>query len=244
MDAPRLLHVVISVFLILAICAASQAGELKPKPWKESPAPEAGQGSIVCRFAEIPVGGLPAGWRADVLNGKGYMPRWEVVADPDEPARGRVLAMTGQAHASKKTANLFWNESIRFMDGTLEVDFKVVSGEKSEGGGLMWRIQDEDNYYLAAYNPKKGEFSICRIADGKSKKLRSEKMRLPEGEWGKIGVIAEGPHFQGYLNGNKAIDLMDNAFTSAGGVGFCTQADTRMCFDNFIITPGARLPGR
>ncbi|PYK87838.1 MAG: hypothetical protein DME40_13670, partial [Verrucomicrobia bacterium] len=37
-------------------------------------------------------------------------------------------------------------------DGFVEVKFKPVAGKEDQAGGVIWRVQDANNYYVARAN--------------------------------------------------------------------------------------------
>ena len=109
-------------------------------------------------FSRDDVGKLPKGWKAEQTNeGKGTV--WKVVADETAPSKtGHALAQT--ASGPSKLFNLCVREKSSFKDGTLSVRFKPVRGKIDRGGGLAWRYQDADNYYVCRANPLESNFRV------------------------------------------------------------------------------------
>src|SRR5881397_3983174 len=61
--------------------------------------------------------------------------------------KGFVLAQTT---ANVKTVfNLCVAEKSSFRDAEISVAFKAVKGDEDQGGGIVWRYQDANNYYIA-----------------------------------------------------------------------------------------------
>ena len=87
------------------------------------------------------VGALPADWRIGIT-GKGVA-RWDVVADGSAPSARAVLRQSGEA-------TFCWavRQNDRFRDGFVEVKLKPVAGREDQAGGIVWRFQDENNYYI------------------------------------------------------------------------------------------------
>jgi hypothetical protein len=102
------------------------------------------------RFGKDDVGKVPAGWKAD-KTGKGAGSVWKVVADDTVPSKGGY-ALAQTAKGPNALFNLCVAEETRLRDVELSVAFKAVAGELDQGGGLVWRYQDANNY-LGPHNP-------------------------------------------------------------------------------------------
>src|SRR5262245_40501178 len=97
------------------------------------------------------IGELPKSWKIGKRSvGDGW--GWQWKRDEDKAAPGCVNL--AQTKADKKaTLNLCIFEGAGYQDLDMTVSFKAVAGEVDEGGGLMWRLRDEGNYYVARMNP-------------------------------------------------------------------------------------------
>src|SRR3981081_2793283 len=97
------------------------------------------------------VGKLPAGWKA-AQTGKGEGSVWKVVADDSAPSKsGLVLAQTAAGPGG--LFNLCVAEEGKYKDVEVRVAFRAVRGKIDQGGGIVWRYLDADNYYVARMNP-------------------------------------------------------------------------------------------
>ncbi len=188
-------------------------------------------------FDDVPVGKLPAGWKVAATNRKGPLATWQVVMDKTASSDGHVIAMTRPNHTFGGSFNICWTDTVSFLDGEIEVRFKSVKGEEDQGGGVIWRVQDNENYYIARFNPLEDNFRIYYVRDGARKTLASVKVALPVGKWHTLKIIQRGSQFEGYLNGRKLLNGANNLFTKSGGVGLWTKADAVTSFDNFSVGP-------
>ena len=188
-------------------------------------------------FDDVPVGKLPAGWKIAATNRKGPLATWQVVMDKTAPSGEHVLAMTRPNHTFGGCFNICWTDAVSFLDGEIQVRFKSVKGEEDRGGGVIWRVQDNENYYIARFNPLEDNFRIYYVRDGARKTLASVKVALPVGKWHTLKIIQRGSQFEGYLNGRKLLNGANNLFTKSGGVGLWTKADAVTSFDNFSVGP-------
>ena len=186
-------------------------------------------------FDAVPVGKLPAGWKVEATNLREDLPTWKVMEDETAPSGNRVLVMSSPNHTFGGTFNLCWTDSVSFLDGTIEVSFKAFHGEEDQGGGIIWRVQDKDNYYISRFNPLENNFRIYYVRDGARKTLADARVELSQGQWHKLTIVQRGKHFQGYLDGKKLLQGKDELFTKPGGVGLWTKADAVTAFDDFQV---------
>jgi hypothetical protein len=186
-------------------------------------------------FDDLAPGKLPAGWQVEATNPRGAFGDWRVATDAAAPSGDRVLAMQIPERAFGGTFNLCWTPQVRFLDGEIEVRFKAISGREDQGGGVIWRARDRNNYYIARFNPLEDNFRIYYVRDGARRTLESTRVSLPAGVWHTLKIVQRGNHFEGYLNGKKLLEGENDLFTTAGGVGLWTKADASTRFDDFRV---------
>lgn len=213
-------------------CNAQDEGAADQKP---SMAGKTGNESL--NFDDVSVGRLPAGWRVGATNRKGPLATWQVVEDKTAPSGDYVLAMTRPNHTFGGTFNICWTDSVTFLDGEIEVRFKAVEGEEDQGGGVIWRAQDEENYYISRFNPLENNFRIYYVRDGARKILADARIELPAGKWHTLKIVQHGNRYEGYLDGTQFLDGTDDLFKKPGGVGVWTKADAVTSFDDFTVRP-------
>ena len=76
-----------------------------------------------------------------------------------------MLAQTAAGPSS--LFNLCIADKTSFADVDLSVAFKAVAGKKDQGGGLLWRCKDANNYYVVRHNPLEDNFRLYKVVDGK-----------------------------------------------------------------------------
>jgi hypothetical protein len=187
------------------------------------------------RFGKDDLGKVPGGWKAD-KTGKGEGSVWKVVEDTTAPSRtGFALAQT--AESAGAMFNLCVAEDTKLKDVDLGVAFKAVKGEKDQGGGLVWRYQDANNYYVARMNPLEDNYRVYKVVGGKRIQLETkEGLKVPAGEWHTLRVTMKGDQIECYLDGKKQLEAKDDAIKDAGKVGLWTKADARSLFDDFKVS--------
>jgi len=194
------------------------------------------QASTVIAFGAEAVGSLPAGWKIEGTNQKGPLATWQVVADPGSPSQPNVLALTSPNHDSGDTFNLCWTDKVRFHDGAIEVSMKPVSGREDQGGGLIWRAQDKDDYYICRANPLESNFRVYYVKDGSRHQLASAQVEIATGKWHTIRIEHEGDRIECSLDGRELLHAKDATFPGEGGIGLWTKADAASEFDDLKVS--------
>jgi len=179
------------------------------------------------------LGKLPAGWKA-AQTGKGKSV-WKVVEDDTAPSKsGFALAQTSDDRDA--LFNLCVADEGRFKDVEVMVSFKAVAGAKDQGGGVVWRYQDANNYYVARVNPLEDNFRVYKVVAGKrSKEFQDAEVKVPAKEWHTLKVKMEGDRIECFLDGKKYLDVKDDSIAKAGKVGLWSKADAQTHFDQFRV---------
>jgi len=191
----------------------------------------------VFKFGKDDADKLPAGWK-NAQTGKGASV-WKVVADDTAPSKsGYVLAQTSDD--PEALFNLCVAEEPSLKDVEVMVSFKAIKGKNDQGGGIVWRYQDADNYYIARMNPLENNFRVYKVVAGKrAKEFQSVDVKVPAGEWHALKIKQVGDHIECFLDGKKYLDVKDDSIDKAGKVGLWTKADAHTHFDDFRVkAPG------
>ncbi len=119
------------------------------------------------------------------------------------------------------------------QDGFVEVKFKALAGREDQAGGVVWRWKDGDNYYVARANALENNVSLYYTRDGRRVTLKYVDAPVPPHVWHTLRVEFAGQRIAVWLNGKKAIDMVDGHFVGPGSVGLWTKADSVTAFDDF-----------
>ena len=132
--------------------------------------------------------------------------------------------------------NLCVARDTSFKDVALAVSFKAVKGNTDQGGGLVWRYLDANNYYVARMNPLEDNFRLFKVVNGKRLQIASkDSLEVPAGTWHKMTVTMKGDQIECTLNGKKYLEAKDGTFKKAGRVGLWTKADAQTYFDDLSV---------
>jgi hypothetical protein len=208
------------VTIILAVySAAPGALRAEPRHWD---------------FEQDPLGGLPAGWTA-AKTGEGEGSVWKVVEDTSAPRGAHTLAQL--AAGPRPLFNLCVADGPAPADLTISVAFKAVDGKIDQGGGVIWRYADPNNYYIARFNPLEDNFRLYKVVDGKRIQLATkEGLKAPAGQWHTLSVTMKGDAIECSLNGKMELVAKDGTFAGAGKVGLWTKADAHTHFDKLEVS--------
>lgn len=188
-------------------------------------------------FDQIAVGGLPPGWVIAATHPDGPLAEWQVKVDPGAISPPQVLALTRIRDESGDVFNLCWTREIVFQDGSIEVSVRADSGKEDQGGGLIWRAQDADNYYVVRYNPLEDNLRLYFVKDGKRKQLAGADISgMKSGEWFRLKIVHQRDRIEAYLDSKKYLEATDRTFMKAGGVGLWSKADAASSFDDLVVT--------
>lgn len=157
---------------------------------------------------------------------------WKVERAPD--GKGRVLVQ--RARSPSPFFNLVLFDS-KATDVDLRVRLKAISGRIDQGGGLVWRARDADNYYIARYNPLEDNYRLYRVVAGRRKLLASATTKGKRTEWRELRCVARGDLMQCYLDGARLLEHRDTTFTGPGYLGVWTKADAVTIFDALTRQP-------
>lgn len=186
------------------------------------------------RFTKDGLGKLPSGWKA-AKTGKGEGSVWKIAGDDSAPSKsGFVLAQT--AESPRGLFNLCVADDGRFKDVEVQVAFKAVRGKIDQGGGIVWRYQDANNYYVARMNPLEDNYRVYKVVAGKRTQLGTkEDLKIPAGEWHVLKIKQAGEQIECWLDGKKYLDAKDDTFAKAGKIGLWTKADAQTYFDDLQV---------
>lgn len=170
------------------------------------------------KFANVPLGKTPAGWRALGL------PRSNPVWAVDGKGLIRVMwkgdtgliAYTGVMANGEPTAQL--------TDGTITANFQKTA-DAEVGIGLVGRLQDEKNFYAARFVGTR-DLQLSKVVDGQEEILATLPVRkyYQEGERWTLKLVLDGQRltaqvFDGQGEEQARVDALDENGWPAGAAG-------------------------
>ena len=203
---------------------------------------------ILFDFSSTSINDQPSGFHS-TLSGEGEPGRWRVVEDEAPSAfppltenapenRKRVLAQLSRDLSAERYPLLIYTNEV-FGDFTFSTRFKTVGGVVERMAGIVFRYQDENNYYYLRASSKGSTFRFFKVVAGQRSAPIGPNIEIATGQWHELSVTARGNELKMSLNGEQVIPTAyDNSFSS-GRVGFWTMADSVSHFTDakIIYTP-------
>jgi hypothetical protein len=168
--------------------------------------------------------------------GRGAPGRWIVRGAKDAPSGGQVLAQV-DTDSTDYRFPMAVADNPSLTDLKLSVKCKPISGKVDAACGLVFRYQDENNYYVTRANALENNVNLYYVKDGHRKQFAGWKGKVAGQAWHELSVAAKGDHFQVSFDGKKIIDRRDSTFAEAGRVGVWTKADSVTEFDDLAVGP-------
>ena len=186
------------------------------------------------------------------VTGEGKPGLWRVVDDevpgtlpnllPNAPVQKKsVLAQTSRDVTDEHYPLLVYTNET-FGDFTFTTRLKCVSGIIEQMAGLVFRYQDEKNYYYVRASAKGSTFRFFKMVGGQRSAPIGPEMPIPSGVWHDLSVECKGNKIRILFNNQPVIpELTDNSFAS-GKVGFWTKSDSVSHFTDARLTYTPREP--
>jgi hypothetical protein len=189
-------------------------------------------------FASDAVGQPPKGFAFGLTAKVGAPGTWIVQSE----GTNQYLAQTN-ADATRSRFPIAVASDISAVDLDVSVRFRPISGRVDQAAGLVWRYQDEDNYYLVRANALEGNVVLYKVERGRRTDLPvkgagrtyGKAAKVPAGQWSTLRVVATGSRFEVSLNAVALYEVEDGTFEAAGRVGVWTKADSVTHFDDLTV---------
>ena len=171
--------------------------------------------------------GVPAG--AEVFSGS-----WVVRAEADAPSKPNALCQVGDTEFPAIALG-----SSVYGDLTVSLRFKPISGKVDQAAGIIFRIQDRNDYYIIRANVLESNVNLYKYAGARRSGIKDGGAKVAVGQWQELRLEVSGDRLRGFLNGQLIVEATDSTY-KAGRVGLWTKADSVTCFDDVVVTPATR----
>jgi hypothetical protein len=207
----------------IAVASACGGGGGKANVKYQSKDATAPAGGTRWSFDGDAAGGLPAG--AGAFSGA-----WAVRAEADAPTPPNALCQTGNAEFPALSLG-----SAVYGDVIVTARVKPISGKSDQAAGLIFRVQDKDNYYILRANALENNVNLYKYAGGTRSGIKNGSAKVENGRWQELRVEVTGDRIRGFFNGQLVVEATDDTY-QAGQVGLWTKADSVTCFDDVTAT--------
>jgi hypothetical protein len=156
---------------------------------------------------------------------------WKVITTPKALNPPNVFAQLREKGADY---NVVLIEDTTTTDLDLSVAFLPISGKADMGGGLIWRANDDRNYYLIRANPLEQNIRLYHVVKGIRKMLKNYDEIIDIKTWHRLHVVNQGCRIQIFYDEKPIFDLCDETFKQ-GGIGLWTKSDSVTYFDDLRL---------
>jgi hypothetical protein len=167
--------------------------------------------------------------------GSGTPGKWVVRKEKDAPSGSNVLAQLDADGTDFRFPVAFADEP-SVQNVRVAVKCKTISGEVDQVCGLVLRLKDENNYYIARSNALESNIRFYHVKEGKRTQLASWSGKVTHGAWHELAIEAKGDRFQVLWDAKKVLDVKDRTFSGPGRIGLWTKADAVTWFDDLSVT--------
>jgi len=200
-----------------------------------------GGGSV--NFDKLKPGAFPPWWtRTSTIPADPA--RWEIVFDKTAPSRGNVFSeLSGLARDGEFSLAVY--DKVICRDGDLTVKFKIIpSARRPKAAGIVWRYQDQLNYYLLEFGVEGRSIALFHVQNGHMRAIPVVHGRpgevgvsheLRTGQWYETKVVFRGDRFKVLFDNRELFDAIDDSLLTPGKTGLWTRGGTVASFDDYRI---------
>ena len=188
-------------------------------------------------FADQPLAALPKDFDHGIM-GVGGPGRWEVVSD-DTATGGKALAQLSTDTSEHRFLTAFYTPVVA-ANVEVTVQFKPVAGKTDQAGGVVVRLVDAKDYYIARANALEDNVRFYRVRGDVRQQLATADVKVSSGVWHTLTLRVQGDRFTVLFDGNLMHTTTDKTplpRPSAGRVGVWTKSDSITYFDRIEIKP-------
>jgi hypothetical protein len=202
-----------------------------------------GFGAETVNFDNLKPRTFPPFWTA-TANRPQEPSRWDVLRDATAPSRPNVLVKgAGPARDSEFSLAVF--DKVICRDGDLSVKFKIEAGARRiQTAGIVWRYQDQKNYYLLHFSVEEKNIVLFRVENGQTHPVRITGAKpgafgvphdLRTGQWYIAKVSFRGNNMKVLFGNRQLFEAVDDSLPTPGKTGIWTRGATEASFDDFRI---------
>ena len=168
--------------------------------------------------------------------GRGKLAVWKIVKDETAPSGKKCLIVIPDPVKNHgETFNVILYEGLKAKDLEVSVMVKAVKGKEDQGGGIVWRAKDKNNYYVVRWNPLEKNYRLYYVKKGIRRMIATSRVKTNPKKWHRIKVVNIGNRIKCYFDGKLKINIKNSVFKGSGMVGLWSKADASTKFDDLTI---------
>jgi hypothetical protein len=157
-------------------------------------------------------------------------------------SRRAVLAQTSTDTTDERFPMFIYDEQ-SFKDFKLTTRFKIIGGSVEQMAGVVFRFQNESNFYVLRASALGDNLSFYKIQNGQLVEPLKVQMEISTNVWHTLGVQCSGNKIDGEFDGTNVIKAIDNRGAKVvGKIGFWTKSDAVSYFADADIDYKPLIP--
>lgn len=164
--------------------------------------------------------------------------RWEVKADPQSSSPPNVLAYISSDQAGLSPQVLFL-EKVEAANLELSVWIKTSQDGEGQGSGVVFRAQDDRNYFVVWLSPQENLMRLDKVVNGQPQTLQELQVETEPGTWQILRLSIQGPVYEAFLKKrflSAREDSWEHAAYKKGKLGLWARGPGSIYFDNVRFT--------
>jgi len=190
----------------------------------------AGEARVIRLASPEAVAGAPTDSCRPALTGQGGPVAWQVLL-----VHNRAALAEGSRVAVDNRFPICIVEDVKALDVELSVSFTPIAGKIDQAAGLIFRVKDANNYYVARANALENNVNLYHVTNGVRRQIAGADVSVPNGKTQQLAIRIEGNTIKVSLDGRALIEVVDRTIQSPGAVGLWTKADSLTAFYELAI---------
>ena len=132
-----------------------------------------------------------------------------------------------------------------FRQSDRAIILRTMEGRPQAFETLVFRYQNDQNYYVVRANALEGNVVAYLTRDGKRSNLGvkdrgdayGDNVVVPHRRWTSLRIIARDSRIEIFLDQRKLFEVVDHTLPGAGRIGLWTKADSITQFDDLRVAP-------
>jgi Domain of Unknown Function (DUF1080) len=207
---------------------------------------------IKINFGDLPTNQPPPDFHS-TLAGGGKPGDWKIITSEMPSAfapltsqtpvlnRRNVLAQLSQDPTDERFPMLIYDKET-FKDFKLTTQFKTVSGGLEQMAGIVFRFQNESNFYVIRASALGNNLRFYKVVNGLRGNIIGPELNISNNVWHTLVVQCQGNQITCWLDDHLAMPPLNDSTFAAGKIGFWTKSDAVSYFGDTTITYAPRVP--
>lgn len=213
---------------------------------------------LLIDFHQYHYGAVPEEFDYDATGSNGPVlsagrPFWRVYLDRFAPSPEFVLIQAATL-AEPDHYPIALLRDVQAREVTLSAYLKPMGGTTYQSQGLIWRVQDKNNYYAVLANVVDSQLHLLKMVDGQTQEIGSEPIQIavqfeqdvptPTWGWYTLKIETKGSLITVWFDGEKTLEATDSTLMRSGRIGLITHADSVALFDDLSVQVGVHAENR